>query len=118
MLKRLFGIGKKQAPSTPDAPSAALARRAAPLYDNPVAPYENYFNVHFYGASLDRVVALVREYYLQHVVRGTVGAVVVQSGGWVTAYFPEAVVKGLGFNRLASQMAETLDTWVIAYRVF
>ncbi len=85
---------------------------------NPLPPYENYFNVHLYRVSVEDVVTQVREHYLHHVAAGTESAMVVQNGPWVTVYFPEAVVKGLGFNRIASQVARTLDTWVIGYRIF
>lgn len=116
MLKRLFGIGKK--PDPPPPPSPPPAQRVAQLYDKPNTPYENYFNVHLHEVTMDEVVAQLREHYLHHVAVGTEAAMVVQDGAWVTVYFPEVVVKGLGFNRIASQVARTLETWVIGYRIF
>jgi hypothetical protein len=114
MLKRLFGIGKKQ--ETPPPPAAVV--RPALLYDKPATPYENYFNLHLYRVSVAEVVAQIHEHYLHHVAAGTPAARVVASGDWVTVYFPEGVVKGLGFNRIASQVARSLETWVIGYRIF
>lgn len=116
MLKRLFGIGKKAESSPPPAPSST--RRTPHLYDKPTTPYENYFNVHFYQVAVEDVIAQVREHYLHHLPAGSEAAVLVQGGAWVTLYFPEAVVKGLGFNRIASQVAQALGTWVIGYRIF
>jgi hypothetical protein len=55
---------------------------------------------------------------MHHIAPGSEAAMVVASGKWVTLYFPEAVVKGLGFNRIASQVAQALNTWVIGYRIF
>jgi hypothetical protein len=116
MLKRLFGIGKKAEPTPSPTPSAA--RRVSQLYDKPTIPYENYFNVHFYRTSQADVMAQVRDHYLHHVPAGTEAAIMVQDGDWTTLYFPEVVVKGLGFNRISGQIAQALDTWVIGYRIF
>jgi hypothetical protein len=116
MLKRLFGIGKKQEPVTLSTPPAA--RRVAQLYDKPTTPYENYFSIHLYQVSVEAVTAQIREHYLHHVAAGTGAAVILRAGEWVTVSFPEEVVKGLGFNRIASQVAHQLDTWVIGYRIF
>lgn len=113
MLKRIFGLGKKAEPTPPPAP-----RKVAQLYDKPTIPYENYFNVHFYGVSLDQAKAILEEHYLHHVAEGTTAALAVAQGKWVTVYFPREVVQGLGFNRIASQVAQQLDTWVIGYRIF
>lgn len=116
MLKRLFGIGKKQETTPP--PSVLPARQVAQLYDKPTTPYENYFNLHLYQVSEEAVTAQLHEHYLHHVATGIAAAVIVQEGEWVTVSFPEHVVKGLGFNRIASQVARTLDTWIIGYRIF
>ncbi len=116
MLKRLFGIGKKQEPAPPPTPPAA--RRVAQLYDKPTTPYENYFSIHLYQVSVEAVTAQIREHYLHHVVAGTGAAVILRGEEWVTVSFPEEVVKGLGFNRIASQVAQQLGTWVIGYRIF
>jgi len=116
MLKRLFGIGKKQEPPLPPAPPTA--RRVSQLYDKPNTSYENYFNVHLYRTSQEDMMAQVRDHYLHHVPAGTEAAIIVQDGEWTTLYFPDVVVKGLGFNRISSQIAQVLGTWVIGYRIF
>lgn len=112
MLKRLFGLGKKETPPASPAP----ARR--PSLAAPTSPFEDYFALHVRDLPLDQVAEAVQEHYLLHVEADTVGALLSEQGGWVTAYFPRQTVQGLGFNRQASFLARARGAWVIGYRIF
>jgi hypothetical protein len=115
MLKRLFGLGKKEdksrPPVTPPPP-------AAPTFGEPTTPFLDYFALHLHDMTLEEAEAAIREHYLLQGASGTPGALLARQGAWVTAYFPETTVRGLGFNRQASIVARVHGDWVIGYRVY
>jgi hypothetical protein len=114
MLKKWFNRGKKETESQPAAPPPAPRAQWEP----PTIPDASYYNLHLHNATLDEAEQAIRDHYLLHGESGTPGALLSRQGEWVTAYLPEAIVRGVGFNRLASQIARERGDWVIGYRVY
>jgi hypothetical protein len=113
MLKRLFGLGKKEEKAVPAAPVPVV-----PSWGEPVLPFLDYYALHLHGLSLDEAEDAIRTHYLVQGASGTTGALLAQQGEWVTAYFPQQTVRGLGFNREANLLAREQGTWVIGYRIY
>lgn len=111
MLKKWFNRGKQEATPTP-APKPPVQ------WSLPIVPDASYYNLHLHNATLDEAEQTIRENYLLHGESGTPGAILSHQGDWVTVYIPEAIMRGVGFNRLASQIARERDEWVIGYRVY
>ncbi|MBA3534296.1 MAG: hypothetical protein H0T73_20440 [Ardenticatenales bacterium] len=113
MLKKLFSFGKKEAKAAPVPPTPSV-----PKWSEPTIPFLDYYALHFHEMELDAAERAVREHYLVQGEAGTPGALLAKQGAWVTAYFPEKTVRGLGFNRQASFIAREQGTWVIGYRIY
>jgi hypothetical protein len=111
MLGRLFGRKKDAPPPRPprlDTP---------PLWGAPVTPFQDYYNIHFHRLGLNVAVQEVAARYMPLAVAGP-SIVVAEQGEWTTAYFAPELMARVGFNKLASQIADAHETWVIGYRVY
>jgi hypothetical protein len=116
MLRKWFNRGKQEPSSPPSAPESASPPK--PQWEAPTVADADYYNLHLHGATLNEAEQAIRANYLLHGESGTPGAILSQQGEWVTVYVPEAVMRGVGFNRLASQIAREREDWVIGYRAY
>jgi hypothetical protein len=112
MFGRLFGRKKEQV-SPPTPPPADLG----PSWGASETAFENFFNLHFHGISLDETVRALEATYMPLAVDGP-NIVVADQGEWTTAYFAPELMARVGFNKLAGQIADARDIWVIGYRVY
>jgi|GEM_PF-2146154 len=112
MLKRWFGRAQK--PATAAIPTAS----AAVAWGPPQTPYRDYFNVHLYAVAIGDLEPALRRTYLAGAVPATPALVLVSGDAWTSAYVEPGLARRVGFNRLASELAHALDTWVIAYRIY
>ena len=130
MFKRLLG-GKTPGKPPSSDPSAITAEAASsraaesvrshargPAWDAPQTPYLSYFNVHIKGAPQERVVERLKATYLATTQTGAAKVILAEDNGWATAHVEPGLVRSVGFNKLASEVARDLDAWVIAYRIY
>lgn len=112
MLKRLFQRKKARSPMEPVSPQEAIA------WQPPRTPYASYFNVHFYRVAPDRLEPALRRTYLAGAAPAAPAAVMAPQGDWTSVYVEPDLAMSVGFNRLASDLARILDTWVVGYRIY
>lgn len=112
MLRRLF---QRQKPPSAEDPAAS---REPAGWQPPQTPYLNYFNVHFYGVTPERLEPALRRTYLAGAAPGAPAALMVAQGDWTSVYVEPGLALSVGFNRLASELARALDTWVVGYRIY
>lgn len=117
MFKRLFG-GKAPAPSASNSSTGSTPATApGPAWSAPQTPYRSYYNVHIYDVPHERVVARLQATYLRSAQSGAAAVVLAEENRWCTAYVEPVLARRVGFNKLASEIAHDLDTWVIGYRI-
>lgn len=111
MLKRLFGRNKKKSPAPPPLEPMAV------LWNEPIVPYQNYFNLHIHGLSLDEAAAALDDKYMYAAQSGP-AMVLARLGNWVNAYVSPQVATAVGFNKLSGEIAADHGCWLIGYRIY
>lgn len=121
MLKRLFGLDKKQpaASKTPTPPSDAALN--LPQWNPPMQRWRTCFNLHLLGLEFEDAVHTIANKYLPPKAVGLSlppSIVVLQDGAWTTAVFAPEFVARIGFNKAAAEIAATRGIWIIGYRTY
>lgn len=118
MFKRLLGGKAPAPPASTSSKGSVPASTRGPEWGAPQTPYQDYFGVHIYDVPHVQVVSRLQATYLISAQPGTAAIVLVEENRWCSAHVEPLLARRVGFNKLASEIAHDLDTWVIGYRIY